>query len=64
MKTKFLSIIMATMMFAGGAVCFLEAKDSCPLAGTPECPLVKEYPMAGTSDCHMVKGERDCCKVK
>lgn len=52
------------MMFAGGAVYFLEAKDSCPLAGTPECPLAKEYPMAGTSDCHMVKGERDCCKVK
>ncbi len=25
--------------------------DTCPLAGSPDCPLIQNYPDKGTADC-------------
>lgn len=65
MKRKVLLLSTAALL-AGGALFGLAgpAKTAaCPLKGTPECPLVKNYPDKGTAACSLA-GVPACCAKK
>lgn len=77
MKTKILSLTTALFLAVGGVIYgFTLKNDTCPLAGTTNCPLIKNCPLAGTPECPLVKNCPDkgtpdckfakgnCCKGK
>jgi len=64
MRNRILGIMAASILFAGSAFYAVSSKNACPLAGTADCPLVKECPLAGTDDCLMLAGKSDCCADK
>lgn len=63
MKTKMLILSTAILIAVSCVIYGFTLKtEKCPLAGTPECPLIQNCPDKGTPDFKLIKG--DCCSKK
>ncbi len=67
MKRKLFALGTGLMLLAGTAFYgFSYANkaeaEKCELAGTADCPKVKDCPLAGTPECPYA--EEDCCAKK
>lgn len=66
MKTKVILILTVVSLAVAGTIYgFTYKTDSCPLAGTTECPEYQNCPKKGQADCPLIqncpkKGTADC----
>lgn len=79
MKKKAMLIITVVALTVGGTIYgFTYKSDTCPLAGTKDCPeyancpkkgqadcpIIQNCPKKGTADCPYTNGTASCCSKK
>lgn len=79
MKKKTMLIVTVLTLAVGGTIYgFTYKSDTCPLAGTKECPdyqncpkmgqedcpIIQNCPKKGTAECPYTNGTASCCSKK
>lgn len=65
-KSKLLVLVTVVALAVGGTIYgFTYKSDTCPMAGTAQCPDYQNCPKKGTADCPYIqncpkKGTADC----